>query len=103
MQQVPKEATILSMVRCMMKVHRIAALHLDEAQHIIGKNRAGDISAVGNTMKSLMKQEHWPIMLVLSGTENLRALINSDPQLSMAKDQRGVAGTMENFAKLANL
>lgn len=115
MQKVPTEATIWSMVRSMLKAQQIAVLHLDEAQDIVGKNRAGDINAVVNTMKSLMQQEDWPIVLVLSGTEDLRTLINSDPQLSrrlapimfdqltMSNDQHDVAGTLENFAKLAGL
>lgn len=57
-------------------------LHLDEAQDLYKQGKPREMQAVVNTLKSLMQAKEWPVGLILSGTPELKDMINFDPQLA---------------------
>lgn len=60
---------------------KITILHFDEAQDIWGNANKPQRRAVINTLKSLSQNKEWPVILVLSGTEELKEMLNEDQQL----------------------
>ena len=56
-------------------------LHLDEAQDLMRSRSSSEMTAVVNTLKSLMQHKEWPVGLVLSGLPDLKQLLNNDTQL----------------------
>lgn len=75
-------AIIWSKVQALLSERRVLFMHLDEVQHLYNLKADRESQAVVNTLKSLMQKPDWPTGLVLSGTKELRALVNMDPQLS---------------------
>lgn len=68
-------------VRYHLKARRVLFLHLDEAQDLYAKGTQRDMQSVVNMLKSLMQDREWPVGIILSGTEDLREILNFDPQL----------------------
>lgn len=69
-------------VQHLLSERQVLFLHLDEVQHLHASKGATEARSVINTLKSLMQHQMWPTGLILSGTDELRALVNLDPQLS---------------------
>lgn len=90
-------------------------LHLDEAQDFYSNRNLSEMSAVINTLKSMMQNKKWPIGIVLSGMPDLMDLFDHDTQLarrmrpihfapiSYASDGKSVRIVMEQYAGAASL
>ncbi|MCX8281517.1 TniB family NTP-binding protein [Phyllobacterium sp. 0TCS1.6C] len=76
------EMIIWDMVRQHLRARRTLFLHLDEAQDLMRHQTKEAIQPVVRTLKSLMQTKIWPVGLILSGTLELRELLNHDPQLA---------------------
>ena len=72
---------IWDQVRTQLKEQRVLFLHFDEAQDLRGSATLRETQHVVNTLKSLMQTRGWPVGLILSGTSELKDMINSDVQL----------------------
>lgn len=72
---------IWDLVRHQLKERRVLFLHLDEAQDLYAKGTQREMQSVVNMLKSLMQDNEWPVGIVLSGTNELRDILNFDPQL----------------------
>lgn len=57
-------------------------MHIDEAQDLIRHQTPKELNAVVSTLKSLLQHKSWPLGLILTGTVELKTLINHDPQLA---------------------
>ena len=68
-------------LRRLLKAKRVTLLHFDEAQDIWGNANKPQRRAVINTLKSLSQNKEWPFIVVLSGTEELKEMVNQDLQL----------------------
>lgn len=73
---------IWSMVKGHLKARRTMFLHIDEAQDLMRHQTPRELNAVVSTLKSLLQHKSWPVGLLLTGTAELRTLINHDPQLA---------------------
>lgn len=57
-------------------------IHLDEGQELGGRGSDAERAGVINSLKSLMQIPDWPLNLIVSGTPELRQLLQQDAQLS---------------------
>jgi len=73
---------IWDQVRFHLKARRTLFLHLDEAQDIYAKLNERQAQSVVNTLKSIMQNKDWPVGLILSGTPELKKMLNYDIQLA---------------------
>jgi hypothetical protein len=79
-------AFIWDQVRGLLEKRGTLFVHLDEAQDLHTNKTQNARSDVVNTLKSLMNNKAWPVGLILSGTEELTDLVNSDHQLARRVD-----------------
>ena len=78
-----KSAQIIwSMVKGHLEARRTLFLHIDEAQDLMRHQTPRELNAVVSTLKSLLQHKSWPVGLILTGTAELKTLINHDPQLA---------------------
>ncbi len=106
---------IWELVQHHLKQRQTLLLHLDEAQDLMRTRSAREMTAVVNTLKSLMQGKDWPVGLVLSGLPDLKELLNNDTQLgrrfepiefapiSFEADGGNVAKIVERYGLDANL
>jgi len=106
---------IWDLVRHHLKARKILFLHLDEAQDLSAKGTKTETTAVVNTLKSLMNDPAWPVMVILSGTHKLENTLDFDPQLGRRlckitfgpilpdRDAEEVAGLVAVYAETAKL
>lgn len=73
---------IWGMVADQLYRRRTLFLHLDEAQDLTRFQTDRERQAVVKTLKSMMENRTWPVSLILSGTLDLKKIINQDPQLA---------------------
>lgn len=73
---------IWDLVRHQLRARKILFLHLDEAQDLSSRGTAKELNAVASMLKTLMTDEHWPVGILLSGTEELEVILNHDAQLA---------------------
>jgi len=90
-------------------------LHLDEAQDLARFQTDRERQSVVNTLKSMMENRTWPVSLILSGTPDLKEIINQDPQLArriypveiprltIARHLRAVGDLTQKYAARAKL
>lgn len=74
--------TIWEMVKDHLRERRTLFLHYDEAQDLAAHQTPRELTSVVNTLKSLMQHPVWPVGLVLTGTAELKTIINHDAQLA---------------------
>ncbi|SDG45053.1 AAA domain-containing protein [Celeribacter baekdonensis] len=60
----------------------VHGIHYDECQHIFPKKSAEGRAMILDSFKSLLKKPDWPLMLILSGVDELAGHINSEEQLA---------------------
>lgn len=78
-----KSAQIIwSMVKGHLEARQTLFMHIDEAQDLIRHQTPKELNAVVSTLKSLLQHKSWPVGLILTGTSELKTLINHDPQLA---------------------
>ncbi|MFD2842215.1 TniB family NTP-binding protein [Paracoccus cavernae] len=106
---------IWDLVRHQLKLRQVLFLHLDEAQDLSSRGTKVELNAVASMLKTLMTDPHWPVGILLSGTEELERILNHDPQLarrmsaihfaplSAAAHARDTAGLVESYATRAGL
>ncbi|SEB47651.1 TniB family NTP-binding protein [Rhodobacter sp. 24-YEA-8] len=73
---------IWGMVADQLQRRKTLFLHLDEAQDLARFQTDRERQSVVNTLKSMMENRTWPVSLILSGTPELKKIINQDPQLA---------------------
>lgn len=73
---------IWGMVKDHLQERRTLFLHFDEAQDLALHQSPREFKSVVNTLKSLLQHRSWPVGLILSGTSELKAILNHDPQLA---------------------
>ncbi|MFT3688251.1 TniB family NTP-binding protein [Paenirhodobacter sp.] len=74
--------TIWDMVKGHLHERRTLFLHYDEAQDLATHQTPKEMTSVVNTLKSLMQHPVWPVGLILTGTAELKTIINHDAQLA---------------------
>lgn len=72
---------IWDLVRFHLVENKVLFLHLDEAQDLKKKGRQNELSEIVNTLKSISQDTEWPVGFLLSGTEDLKEIVNLDKQL----------------------
>lgn len=60
----------------------VHGIHYDECQHIFPKRSAEGRAMILDSFKSLLKNPDWPLMLILSGVDELVGHINTEEQLA---------------------
>ncbi len=68
------------------KAQGIIGLHFDECRHIFPQEGRAERGKILDSFKSLLKEQEWPMILVLSGVEELAEHIKSDGQLDALLD-----------------
>ncbi|WP_136685475.1 TniB family NTP-binding protein [Falsirhodobacter xinxiangensis] len=106
---------IWGMVADQLHRRRTLFLHLDEAQDLARFQTDRERQSVVNTLKSMMENRTWPVSLILSGTPDLKKIINQDPQLarriypveiprlSVPRHVRAVVSLTQQYAKRGTL
>jgi hypothetical protein len=74
--------TIWQMVKGHLHERQTLFMHYDEAQDLAAHQTPKELTSVVNTLKSLMQHPIWPVGLILSGTSELKTIINHDAQLA---------------------
>ncbi|RJE82580.1 AAA family ATPase [Paracoccus onubensis] len=74
--------TIWDMVKDHLAARQTLFLHYDEAQDLSRHQTPKELNSVVSTLKSLMQHPVWPVGLILTGTEELKTIINHDSQLA---------------------
>ncbi|MEX0319906.1 MAG: TniB family NTP-binding protein [Ruegeria sp.] len=72
---------IWDLVRFHARERGVLFLHLDEAQDLSARGTERERQAVVNMLKSLMQDPAWPVGFILSGTHELKGILNFDAQL----------------------
>lgn len=102
-------------LRSILKELRVTVLHFDEAQDIWGNANKPQRKSVINTLKSLSQNKEWPFIVVLSGTEELKEMVNQDAQLGRrlkptellplkkSTDARTIRSVISTYAEEAGL
>lgn len=75
------EHEIWSRVRLQLKMQGFWIVHIDECQHMFETLGETDTKKVLNSIKTLIKNPDWPVVVVLSGISALLSKVNLDPQL----------------------
>lgn len=75
------EHEIWSRVRLQLKTQGYWIVHIDECQHMFETLGEKDTKKVVNSIKTLIKNPDWPVVVVLSGIPELLPKVNFDPQL----------------------
>ncbi|MEQ6202268.1 hypothetical protein ABMC88_04360 [Sulfitobacter sp. HNIBRBA2951] len=57
-------------------------VHFDECQHIFSGKSASVRKIILDSFKSLLKRTDWPLMLILSGVNELTEYVSEEEQLS---------------------
>ena len=103
------------MVKGHLKDRQTLFLHFDEAQDLIRLQTPKELNAVVSTLKSLLQHKSWPVGLILTGTEDLKTVINHDVQLARrvypiefirlnaALDHNRILKTLSRYADAAGL
>lgn len=72
---------IWEMVKTQAALQGVIGIHYDEAQHIMRGKSETDVMTVLDAFKTLMKNNDWPLMLILSGVPELGDYVQREPQL----------------------
>ncbi|PHP28703.1 AAA family ATPase [Limimaricola cinnabarinus] len=75
------QSEIWSRVTFQAKEQGVVAIHFDECQHIFPTKPDQTTRALLDSFKSLMKNTDWPLMLILSGVDELAGHVEQEEQL----------------------
>jgi hypothetical protein len=95
----------------------VVGIHYDECQHIFSKHNPTANAIILDSFKALLKQINWPIMLILSGFDELADYVAQEEQLNhllrpiafgeiavrKAEDRDELAALCFGFADRANI
>lgn len=76
------QTQIWDMVGFQARAQGVHGIHYDECQHIFPRKSAEGRAMILDSFKSLLKNPDWPLMLVLSGVDELVGHIASEEQLA---------------------
>lgn len=74
------EHAIWARNRQQLEAQKIWLIHIDEGQHIFETLGEKETKKVLNSIKMLMKNRSWPMVVILSGIPELLGKVNPDPQ-----------------------
>lgn len=106
---------IWDLVRFHLAENNVLFLHLDEAQDLKKKGRQNELSEIVNTLKSISQDTEWPVGFLLTGTEELKEIVNFDKQLvkrmkaisfsplTARSDALDMLSLVDSYAKRADL
>lgn len=106
---------IWDLVRFHLSENKVLFLHLDEAQDLKRSGRQNELAEIVNTLKSISQDTEWPVGFLLSGTEDLKEIVNFDRQLvrrtkalsfdplTPNNDALDMLSLIENYAEKAGL
>jgi hypothetical protein len=75
------QSEIWDLVVAQAELRGFVGIHYDEAQHIMRGRGEGELLAILDSFKTLMKSHQWPLMLILSGVPELENYVRQEPQL----------------------
>ncbi len=75
-----REKEIWRQVRIHLQLHEIRVVHIDEVGNLVETANATDRQRIVNTMKALINNPDWPVVLVLSGTPAIAPALREDRQ-----------------------
>lgn len=95
----------------------VVGIHYDECQHMFSKHNPTANAIILDSFKALLKQINWPIMLILSGVDELADYVAQEEQLNhllrpiafgeiavrKAEDRDELAALCFGFADRANI
>jgi hypothetical protein len=86
-ERVGTQSEIWRIVRDQAKKLGVIGIHFDEVQHVFSKKKesATDLKIL-DSFKTLMKDPEWPLILILSGVPELKAIVDRYEQLSYLLD-----------------
>ncbi|MBY5971424.1 ATP-binding protein [Ferrimonas balearica] len=74
------------LIRHHVREQKVVFIHLDEAQHLAGRRGQKELIDMISELKTMMSDSDWPVGILMSGTVELEALLNQDPQISRRMD-----------------
>lgn len=72
------QALIWHHVATQVELQGVIGIHFDECQHVFRKKNLAANDVFIDHFKALMKEPGWPLMLILSGVDELRGCINAE-------------------------
>ncbi|WP_417812329.1 ATP-binding protein [Thalassospira alkalitolerans] len=75
------QAEIWSKVRKCAELQGVVGIHFDECQHVFTDAVSVTNQKILDSFKSLLKDQHWPLMLIFSGIPSLSTHIKKEEQL----------------------
>lgn len=84
-QRFPSRATqgdIWDLVFFQAREQGVVGLHFDECQHIFSGKSEAVRKVILDSFKALLKRTEWPLMLILSGVDDLTEFVAEEEQLS---------------------
>lgn len=75
------QAEIWSKVRKCAELQGVVGIHFDECQHVFTEDDSVTNQKMLDSFKSLLKDQHWPLMLIFSGIPSLSTHIKKEEQL----------------------
>jgi len=72
---------IWNLVRFHLCEHKVLFIHFDEAQHLKMRGKGRDIPEIVDVLKSISEDQSWPVGFILSGTKDLKDIVNYDRQI----------------------
>ncbi|SFE92669.1 ATP-binding protein [Roseivivax sediminis] len=76
------QSEIWSRVAYQMEEQGVIALHYDECQHVFPKKPNANTETILDSFKSLLKNATWPVILIMSGVDDLRHEVEREEQLA---------------------
>jgi hypothetical protein len=77
-----RQSDIWPKVRKIAKLQGVVGIHFDECQHVFNETDGVTNKKMLDSFKSLLKDPHWPMMLIFSGVPSLAKHINKEEQLA---------------------
>jgi hypothetical protein len=76
------QSDIWSKVRKYAELQGVVGIHFDECQHVFSDGGGITNQKILDSFKSLLKDQQWPLMLILSGVPNLADHLRQEEQLT---------------------
>jgi hypothetical protein len=77
-----RQTDIWPQVRKIAKLQGVVGIHFDKCQHVFSETDGVTYKKMLDSFKSLLKDPHWPLMLIFSGVPTLAKHINKEEQLA---------------------
>ncbi len=77
-----RQTDIWPQVRKIAELQGVVGIHFDECQHVFSEKDSITNQKMLDSFKSLLKDQHWPLMLIFSGVPALAKHIKKEEQLA---------------------